>query len=455
MKAPEQLKNLRYEDFAAPNKVLCYGGGGCLAGVGPYMLACGINIVGIIDANKNGSIEICGKKLPVYTIEDALEYVGHNATIIITIANEEIIRQVEEDLIRSGFTEGKIYDLNVWSWLTMPSEKSYCPSLGGYMQFMQCALSNCCNTGVVDTFLNEWFVEGRPIEKSVENFLARQTYYVEQSKKGRIPLYCKGCSFLSEHVRETCHKIKEFIISDHAVCNADCVYCGDACSEPKKQIGATVEKRYHAIINALDTLQQEDLLDEHAVLQVAGGEITINPFRQQLYDTVRKSPGLEIQFLSNCFIYDSEIADILFHNKNAFLMCDLDAGTPETYIKVKGFNKFGIVRENLKKYSQYGRVKVKYIILPGWNDTDADYQGTIELMKYLGIGQLQLSPEFNTSRENDRAAIREILFAAARFMALLKENAMEAVMPAAFWQKKHTETAKRLCHELQALKVTD
>ena len=299
MRTVEELKKLKHEDFMAPNKVLCYGGGGTFQGVAPYIMQCGINLVGILDANKSGSAEVCGKKMPYFSISQAIERFGKDVKVVITIANENVIQQVEQTLVQNGFDVNTIFDLNVWTWLTIPAEKSYCEYIGGYLQFMQPALSKCCNTGVVDAYLCEWFVEGRPLEQSVSNFLEKRTYYMEEMEQGRIPLYCQNCSYLSEHRQAANNRINQFIISDHAVCNADCIDCGDACSVPKKHIGATVEERYDAIIKTLETLQKRDLVAPQAVFQIAGGEITINPYRKQLYDAVRRSPEMEIQFLSN------------------------------------------------------------------------------------------------------------------------------------------------------------
>lgn len=118
---------------------------------------------------------------------------------------------------------------------------------------------------------------------------------------------------------------------------------------------------------------------------------------------------------------------------------------------MKGFNRFDVVRENLKKYAQYGTVKLKYIVLPGWNDSQADYEGTIALMESLGLKELILSMEFGLSRDGDRMHVREALYAAARFMALLEREGMQAALPDAFWKSGDAAVAKRLCREIRSL----
>lgn len=451
----EQLKSLRTEDFMAPNPVLCYGGGGAFQSVAKYMVACSINIVGVIDANKQGSIVICDKKLPCFSLEEAIEVYGNQTIVIVTIANEGIFQQVKQNLLEHGFSDNKIFDFNVWTWLTVPSEKTCCRELSEYLQFMPAALSTCCKLGVVDAYLCEWFIAGRAPQTSMENYLEKRSYYMEESQKGRVPLYCKGCSFLTQDHGDNNQTVSRFIISDHAFCNADCVYCCDACSIPRKETGATVPERYAAILWALEQLLKRDLLNQRAVVQLAGGEITINPYKEKIYETVKRVlqrlPELQLQILSNCFIYDQEIANLLALGKSSYLQCDLDAGTPETYIKVKGFNKFDTVRENLKKYSKFGIVKLKYVVLPGWNDSQADFEGTVALLKDLKINELMLSPEFNVSRESNREKIREVLFAAARLLVLLEQNGIQGIFVDTFWKREHVAIAKRLCYELQDL----
>ena len=106
-------------------------------------------------------------------------------------------------------------------------------------------------------------------------------------------------------------------------------------------------------------------------------------------------------------------------NNKAILCCDLDAGTPETYIKVKGFHKFYDVVSHLKRYAKSGSVRIKYIILPGINDLKEDYEGMIAILKELELLELQLSPEFSASRSNGRMEQRLLCYSKARFQILL------------------------------------
>lgn len=452
-------KKLKAEDFMSPNPVLCCNGGQRPQGLAA-MLSNGINIVAMVDEHRQGSMKVEDKQIPYLLIEQAIEMYGAGAAIIITGANMRVFQDIRTRLLDYGFSPDKIFDLNMWTWLTVPAAegKSYCKYFGTYMQYLPTALSKCCNSGVIDAYLCEWFIGGRSLRESIENFLEKRLYYLEESKNGRIPLRCRNCPFLTRDPGESGEKITEFVVSDHAYCNADCVYCDDACSIPRKYSVATAEERYEAILYGLVKLQQENILDERAVVQLAGGEITIHPRKKAIYKTIlevlQRSPELQLQFLSNCMIYDQEIADLLSLGKNSFLQCDVDSGTPETYIKIKGFNAFDTVCKHLKQYARHGTVKLKYVILPGWNDSQADYEGSIRLLKELGGDELVLSLEFGVSRDGDRMRIREALYAAARFMALLEESGIRAVFPDWAWKSEHLAVAKRLCREIKSLNET-
>lgn len=451
------LKKLRAEDFMAPNPVLCCGGGRRFQGLAA-MLSNGINIVAVIDENKQGTMQVENRRVPYLSLKQAVESYGTSARVIVTGASVKSFQDIKRNLLKCGFSEDRIFDLNVWTWLTAPSPsgKSYCREFGNYMQFSPTALSKCCNTGVIDAYLCEWFIEGQPLQESIENFLEKRLFYIEESQKGRVPLRCRGCRFLSAPPDFINEKVTQFIVSDHAYCNADCVYCEAACTLPRRESVAAAKERYEAILYALVRLQEEKILDERAVVQLAGGEITVNPYKNTIYETTKEvlknSPELQLQLFSNCFVYDQEIADLLSLGKDSFLRCDLDAGTPETYIKVKGFDKFDTVRKHLKKYIQYGTVSLKYIVLPGWNDSQADYEGTVALLRELGINELLLSLELGLSRDGSRMQIREALYAAARLTALLEENGIEAVFSDYLWKSEHVAIVKRLCREIRSLK---
>ncbi len=445
------LEKLNADDFIKPNSILCYGAGGAFCSVVPYMQKCGINIVGVIDVNKTGYTEVGGQRIPIYSIQDACKKYGKDTTIIITIANAIVITQVEKKLIEAGFAEERIFDMNVWTWLTKPSNKCYCRNIGGYIQFFPSGLSKCCNVGVVDAYICEWYIEGRPIRESAYNFLEKRQYYLAKALEGCVPLYCVKCPFLTNDPQDSVQKIEEFITSDHAECNADCVYCPDACTMPQRRVGCSTDDRFDGMVETLGILKERELLEKNALIQLASGEITIIPQKDKLFSLLDDSSGHRVEIFSNCFFYDERIEYILRTNNKAILCCDLDAGTPETYIKVKGFHKFYDVVSHLKRYAKSGSVRIKYIILPGINDLKEDYEGMIAILKELELLELQLSPEFSASRSNGRMEQRLLCYSTARFQILLENEGIKPVLPNGFFKKEDLMLIARLSKEIQKM----
>lgn len=453
--AYEELKALKAEDFMAPNPVLCYGGGGAFEGVAPYLIDCGIHVVGVMDANKAGSVTVAGKEFPLLTVQRAMELYGTDVIVMITIADDQVFRQVKQELIGHGYAGGKIFDLNVWSWLTVPSEKSFCKFFPEYLNLFCSGMAKCCLGGVKDPFLCENFVGGRPVRESIDCFWEKHLYYLEESKQGRIPLYCRDCPLLTEKPAEGSGAIKFFGFSDNTYCNADCAYCGAGCSCPRPQDVTTPEERMDAFLAMLEKLQRVGLLDRRCAVVLSGGEITVNPHRKTIYAALNRvlhrSPEMQLRIYSNCFLYDPELADLLALGTGSFLQCDLDAGTPESYIKVKGFNKFAAVQENLKKYAQFGTVRLKYIVLPGWNDSPEDYEGIVCLLKELGSEEMELTLENSAAKGGDRMRVRGAIYAAARLSVLLEKNGIRAVLMPIYWKKEYIPVFQRLCREIRAL----
>lgn len=92
---------------------------------------------------------------------------------------------------------------------------------------------------------------------------------------------------------------------------------------------------------------------------------------------------------------------------------------------VKGFDYFDRVVETLKKYARYGKVRLKYIVLPGMNTSMEDYLGTVRLLKELNIEELLLNQDYMRSLNFQEE--RRVLFEVARFRSILAENGIRGI----------------------------
>ena len=276
---------------------------------------------------------------------------------------------------------------------------------------------------------------------------------------------CDKCPFFKERTENGDGLIHFVNINMYpAPCQCKCIYCGVHNSES----GIINEKStecYTNMFNAIQWAESTGMIAADAIWQVASGEIAIHPYKDKILKLVRDK---NVRILTNSFIYDEGVAEILNENCLASINLSIDAGTSKTWNKVKGVNNFDNVLKNLEKYSACSirpeQVTLKYIILPGINDNLEDYQGIIDIMKQLKIKKLIISrdnrfriekliicnsykskPEYNNERYSvtDRAA--------GYLTAMLRQSGMSAEN-GFFWPDDY-QKADSIANELRGLNI--
>lgn len=158
-----------------------------------------------------------------------------------------------------------------------------------------------------------------------------------------------------------------------------------------------VTKEYDDKINSFDFASVLKMLETtgnlalETPIELSAGEITINPQKEKIYQVIRDYP---VMFFTNGYIYDEEIARHISRDKGSFINCSVDAGTRETYKKVKGLDGFERVREHIYKYSveRGGRVQLKYIVL-NENCDKENLDGFVDLCIYCNVEAARISTD--------------------------------------------------------------
>lgn len=422
----EQLKNLRLEDFQAPNKVLCYGAGLIGRMVVDSYRRLGIHIVGFIDKYKQGTVKTEFGALPIYSIDTAVHTFGKELKVVITISNTKDFPEIVSSLTAAGVEKSCVVDWSFINWVTVPSAKCYCESLFGTTQLGSGSFIQCCYWGENRSFNVETLEPGTPPEQIAQNYVEKLRHYHKKALEGEVPAYCVGCPHLEDRPVEKEIRLKNVYFSATAHCNAECIYCSGVLETDLKKLPYDAKGYGKLFFSTLRYLDDCGLLAPDVRIGYAGGEISVSPARKELLDFALKHPQYQHKFLSNCIVYNEGIAQALAQNPKSELMCDLDAGTPESYLLMKGFNFFDKVVENLGRYAQNGRVILKYIVMPGFNTTREDYLGMIKLLKKLGLTELLLSQDHLHTM--DLYTERRSIFEVARFKKLLAENGIEGVL---------------------------
>jgi len=281
--------------------------------------------------------------------------------------------------------------------------KSYipCHRLKSHIVFYGRHLAFCCGDGGRKCG-PRWDWGGDGIESIEDFFSKRELLYQELNGLREIDLLrpCIGCRDLKEGKEPedvvTLGKI-DFLNYGFipTFCQCSCIYCSFVGCELDNGHRLAKEAGFAAkFADVMNYLEKNALLSDRFSIQVASGEITAHPERDELLRIVMKYP---CHWFTNAFIYDEVIADNLRCNKTSSICVSLDCGTSETFKRIKGYNMFEKVIGNLRKYNERGKIIIKYIVIPGINDSLPDYNGIIALLKTLNQAELSLSRDTFTN----------------------------------------------------------
>ena len=168
---------------------------------------------------------------------------------------------------------------------------------------------------------------------------------------------CFGCPELEsyEWLDAADEKYDLISIENHSRCNMKCSYCSDVYYGGK-------EANY-SLMRCLEEFIENDLIRNDLQIAWGGGEPAMARDFRQVIDFVNSElkPSKQ-RFFSNATIYSEQIASLLRDNK-ASLTTSVDAGTAETFKKVRGIKQYRRVLRNLKKYFEVSpnNVVIKYI----------------------------------------------------------------------------------------------
>ncbi len=172
------------------------------------------------------------------------------------------------------------------------------------------------------------------------------------------------------------------------VCNFNCIYC--FCGNQLKRL-----KHDEDGFTTYEILRQLSLMPEYDTseftIQLSNGEFCVNKHCNEIFDILLNNKWKAV-FLSNMSVYNKKFAQFLETGRAIRVLVSIDAGTPETFKKVKGADCLDKVVANLKKYS-FDKTKLclKYIFLEGLNDNEADIDGFYEIAKSVGCDDIVLS----------------------------------------------------------------
>ncbi|MEL7657904.1 MAG: radical SAM protein, partial [Bacillota bacterium] len=309
-------------------------------------------------------------------------------------------------IIGNLLSSGKVSADRILNYEPVERRRS-CVYLESYIVCAWHILNFCCSDFGKNQSPYIWF-DG-DYELAADKFIVYRDKLISDLCQG-VPTPCDGCPCVKEDWYPQDRRILIFNDGEEGICNFRCCYCKSP---------AMISKDVSNDINSeklLEIFRARDLLSDELHTIISCGEISVHPKRREIYDSIS---GLRNTICTNASILDKGIMQLL-ELGNTELIISVDSGTRDTFRKVKGHDIFDKVCENIKYYSSTGEVRLKYIILPGINDNDADIDGFVSLCKEAGTKLVQVSYDLHAPRELSRQTIS----AAEYLVDKLSENGL-------------------------------
>ena len=204
---------------------------------------------------------------------------------------------------------------------------------------------------------------------------------------------CYDCGTIKEDYYPVDRQLTSFNYCNPHICNFRCVYCfsvGLDVNRPKKD--ADIE-----LGELMKPYLDNGWLDENYELILStAGEPTIHPKRADYYNAFN---GYVMVVNTNGSVFDEDLF-ALMNEKKVYVQISIDSGTKETFISVKGVDCFERVVKNISMYNEakIGMVMLKYIFIPGLNDSDEDLRGFLEIVDKTDVSFVNLAIVFASHR---------------------------------------------------------
>ncbi len=241
-----------------------------------------------------------------------------------------------------------------------------------------------------------------------KKFFTIKRSYREQMKKGNIIPECKNCIYLQEKEWDNEDYISFINFNNWTICNEHCVYCwlNDADRPHQTQ---------YNVFPAVKDMAEKGYLKKGGHITIAGGEPCVAPEFDNLLQLFIDYDLSSIRVLTNATKY-SPIVERGIKEGRVNIVVSVDSGTKETFIKVKRYDFYDKVWENVAKYvsvqPKSDRVKTKFILIPNVNDTKEEINAWIQKSIDAGIKHLAFDVEmmwYNENKDNIPIKIYNII----------------------------------------------
>ncbi|GHV19218.1 hypothetical protein FACS18949_12520 [Clostridia bacterium] len=214
---------------------------------------------------------------------------------------------------------------------------------------------------------------------------------IRQNQTEEAP--CKHCPVLREcgEIEVVKLPLRVVGISCTRGCPANCIYC------PRLEENGKYVSAYDYSVTIKDMVARGIIGDSTRVVW-GGGEPVLNEHFPEICEYLADR-NISQLILTSGTVYSQPVYNALKQNNITLVNISVDAGTKETYAKVKGINAFDKTWETIKKYTEAnaGLVEIKYIVIPE-NCSDEEFFAFRDKCVENGIVKVVGSADFNRLR---------------------------------------------------------
>ena len=272
-------------------------------------------------------------------------------------------------------------------------KRLYCKRLNETLNFDALKVFYCCATRTGPSI-------DVPNPNKIKDIIKKRNSLIKMLDRGEIPAECVGCFDLKEQEVPKPLILSQFskppkanmiIVKHFKQCDCSCTYCCEQYLSGRKIVLKPKKSDYYDLLPIIKELYKQNMIDKKELdVHFQGGNVSVLEEFNDLVNIFIKNGVKRVEIATNGIKYLPQIEQIC--NKTFVdVNISIDAGTKETYKKIKTVDKFEDLIQNLKKYAKLPiLLRLKYILVRGINDNKEEIENYINLMKEIGIKNSEL-----------------------------------------------------------------
>lgn len=307
----------------------------------------------------------------------------------------------------------KKYKINKFNEKWADKELLFCSRIYEDISFLPFSVHKCCHCSRMP--YSPPVIYPIPIKKfNFDEYINHLDRIMNSNQTANAA--CRGCKFLIKQVVPPLPYEKQitFLTINHFTkCNSNCIYCA---------IGRKTEDIKYRLLPIIKQMIKQKTINDNCLINWGGGEPLLCSEFEDIAEFFHKN-HIRQAINSSGIEFSNTILEGL-KDGSMSIQISPDAGTEETYVKIKRQNNFNRVWENIKKYAQYpDMLFVKYIFF-SLSANENDVRQFIEKCKEAKVKHIVIDCESN-SANNPRSPFGNITEDIIHQASLMKKLAIE------------------------------